>query len=495
MLLPLDATVGRLLRALATALACCALLALPAAAAAKRTHDWTRFGVNAARSNWFKGVAGIGESDLAKMVRQDIALPGTVDSSPVYLRDVQVKGGKRDVFIVSTSYGRVIAIGANTGAILWTYTMPSYEEYAHGKAYSPSSPVADKKAGFVYSVTPDGHVRKLRIRDGGEVLTQQWPAAVTRDPGQEKMSSSLNLSGDHVIATTAGHGGDIPPYQGHVAMVNRRSGAIDHVWNALCSRKRFLFDPANDCNEVLAGIWARAGAVVMPGSHRLLVSTGNAEYNGSTHWGDSVLQLSSDARRVVDSFTPANYEAMEFYDVDLGSTAPALLRSGKRWLGLQSGKDGNIRLLDLADMNGHGKACKCVGGELQYIYYPGDIGVFSTPAVWRKGKKSWAFVTTYETTRAYRLSNGKKPQLEVMWEKNRAGSSPVIAGGLLYVFDPVRGGISVYRPDTGKRVGVLATPEIGHWNSPVVADGRVAMGVGNANEHPTSGTFSIFRKP
>jgi len=33
----------------------------------------------------------------------------------------------------------------------------------------------------------------------------------------------------------------------------------------------------------------------------------------------------------------------------------------------------------------------------------------------------------------------------------------------------------------------------GHWNSPIVADGRVALPEGNANAHRTSGVLDIWR--
>ena len=54
--------------------------------------------------------------------------------------------------------------------------------------------------------------------------------------------------------------------------------------------------------------------------------------------------------------------------------------------------------------------------------------------------------------------------------------------------------MKVYRPVSGKPVGSLASGG-GHWNSPVVADGRVAIPVGDANDHQSSGTLTIYHKP
>ena len=57
------------------------------------------------------------------------------------------------------------------------------------------------------------------------------------------------------------------------------------------------------------------------------------------------------------------------------------------------------------------------------------------------------------------------------------GTSPVLAGGLLYV--QWSGDIHVYAPATGKLVGDLPIGDA-HWQSPIVVDGRVAAGEGNA---------------
>jgi hypothetical protein len=67
----------------------------------------------------------------------------------------------------------------------------------------------------------------------------------------------------------------------------------------------------------------------------------------------------------------------------------------------------------------------------------------------------------------------------------------VIAGGLLWVYNP-GGGLNVYRLPTGKRVATLSAGS-GHWSSPIVTDGRVALPEGDANDHSTSGVLDIWR--
>jgi hypothetical protein len=67
----------------------------------------------------------------------------------------------------------------------------------------------------------------------------------------------------------------------------------------------------------------------------------------------------------------------------------------------------------------------------------------------------------------------------------------VLAGGLLYVYDPADGGIVVYRPSSPRPLARL-TGEPGHWNSPIVADGHVIEPEGDANDHRQNGRLELF---
>jgi len=67
----------------------------------------------------------------------------------------------------------------------------------------------------------------------------------------------------------------------------------------------------------------------------------------------------------------------------------------------------------------------------------------------------------------------------------------VVAGGLLYVYDPGGGAIAVYHPAGGRRIAMLSGAG-GHWNSPIVADGHVIEPTGNANDHLNTGSLEIY---
>jgi len=427
---------------------------------------WPLFGVTSDRRNDFQAPTGITAGNVTTLARVSIDVPGTVDSSPISV------GGR---FVVTTSYGKTLALDRH-GRILWTYTPPGIDGWQGSAQITNASPAADPDGEHVYAVSPDGVVHKLSLADGSEVTSGGWPVTITRDPTHEKLGTALNISGRLLLATTGGYIGDAPPYQGHVVSIDRGSGKIVHVWNALCSDRHELIEPSS-CPDSDAAIWARAGAVVEPGTGRILVATGNAPYDGKTAWGDSVLELSPDAGELVGSWTPPNQEELNSGDVDLGSTAPALVRGADgRLYGVQGGKDGLLRLIDIARMQ-----------VVQTLPDPGSTLMFTAPAV--RGRD--VYIATDGGTAAYRLTGSGTPRLLKLWANDSAGTSPVLAGGLLYVYDPTGGGINVYRPSSPDPVTTLPA-KAGHWQSPIAIDGCVLVGEGSANDHQTSGTLSLY---
>lgn len=447
------------------------VLALPAARASGSgaDTDWGRFGYDAARHD-VSPDATITAGNVRKLHLLRVRLDGTVDSSPIYV----AKGvGGRDAFVVTTTYGRTEAIDAVNGRVLWRFTPPTYAQLAGTSQITNATPILSTDRTAVYAAAPDGDVRKLRLSDGSVV----WSTSITKDPTHEKITSSLNLSRGLVIATTGGYIGDAPPYQGHVVTLSEQTGAIAHVWNSLCSNRTGLIQPST-CDASDSAIWSRNGAAVDPATGDLVVATGNAPWNGSTNWGDSTLVLSPDASKLLRHWTPINQEQLNTTDLDLGSTSPGLLAGG---YAVQGGKDMRIRLLNLRKLPG---ANTVKGGELQTVLTPGSQMMFTAPAIW---KGTWVFVATGGGTQAWRLVGGR---LRSVWSNGTGGTSPVVVGSLLYVGG--NGKLNVYAAATGKLLRSFPTGTI-HWQSPIVAAGRVAIAEGDANQHATTGVLDIYR--
>ena len=453
--------------------------AAPAHIRAAAGHDWLRFGWSPWRSSAPGFSTGISAANVKSLVRQRVRLDGTVDSSPIYLHGVRVRGQTHDVFFVTTTYGKTEAIDAANGRLLWRFTPPGYRGWAGTPQITTATPVADPGRAWIYAAAPNGRIYRLAVSDG----RVGWSVSITRLPSREKIASALNFYGGRVIATTGGYIGDAPPYQGHVAVIRASNGSLVHVWNSLCSDREGLLVPA-DCPQSDSAIWGRAGAVVDPANGQLLVTTGNGPWDGRTSWGDAALRLAADASRLLGNYTPTNTAQLESSDADLGSTSPALL-SG-RYLA-QGGKDGRIRLLSVAKMRG---TAPHKGGEVQVVSTPSGSDLFTAPAVWHGSAATWMFAADNGATAAWRFVGTR---LTEAWSVHAAGTSPVVAGGLLWVYDP-NGGLNVYEPTTGRLVTTLSAGQ-GHWNSPIVVDGRVALPEGDANSHATSGVLDIWRVP
>jgi putative pyrroloquinoline-quinone binding quinoprotein len=455
----------------------------PARVAAARLLDWPEFGLSPQRSDASPLSTGITAANVAHLRRMTVQLPGTVDSSPIYLHEASIAGVTRSVAIVTTTYGKTIAIDTASGRTLWTFTPPGYSQGAGSDQITTASPVADPSGAYVYAASPNGLIHKLSLSDGAEA--SGWPVRVTHDATHEKLAAALNVYGPYVIAATGGYYGDAPPYQGHVVLIDRTSGRIVSVFNTLCSNRRHLIVPSS-CGSSDSAILSRGGAVVEPGGKRLLVSTGNGPWNGRADFGDSVIELTVPSLSYRQAFTPANQQQLNESDADLGSSAPALLGHDRA---LIAGKDGIIRVLSLSRLDGRRPARpNRLGGEVQRLPLPGGGQLFTQAAVWRQGQNTTVFVGAENATAAYALRKGR---LALVWENGNPGTSPVMAGGLLYVYDPSGGGINVYRPTSSRPITKLPGSP-GHWNSPIVVDGHVIEPEGDANDHRFSGTLDIF---
>jgi outer membrane protein assembly factor BamB len=439
--------------------------------------DWPAFGYDAARGGVNPTETTITPSSVVGL-RQlwRVSLPGVADSAPILLRGLALPDGTtRDVLYVTTRDGRLLAVDAASGAILWS-------RQPQGPKITHSSPVADASRQFVFAYGLDGALHKYHATTGGEVSGNGWPARVTLMTGTEKESSALNAANGRVYVVTSGYIGDAPPYQGHVVSVDEATGATT-VYNSLCSNITHLL-VATDCTSEQSGIWARAGAVVDPITGNVFVATGNGPYTGERgghDWGDSVLELTPDGSRLLDSYTPDDYQQLDKSDADLGSVAPALLPaihgSATPYLLAQEGKDGKLRLLNRQNLSGAGGP-GYTGGERQVISL--ECGVYHQPVVWTDTSgQVWVIVPTACGLRAFRVSTDAHgvTKLVAAWKSDGTTTSPVIAGGVLFAL--TSGAVRALDPRTGKTLWTSGQASAGgsiggvHWESPIVIGGRL----------------------
>lgn len=456
----------------------CVALALVIAvtsAAAARAEDWPVFGHDPARSGVDAGGRFIDRSNVHRLrLRWQISLGSVADSTPIYLERVPARRGTRAMLYQTDKSGVTYGIDAVTGRVRWRFR-------THGPNITTSTPVADPSGRAVYAPGVDGMVHKLNAATGREIGAPGFPARITRMPQTEKNASALNLANGFLYATTSGYYGDAPPYIGHVVSVRLSDGAT-HVFNTLCSNLTTLPGP-NSCPASDSGIWARGGAVVDPDPSMrgaVYAATGNGEFDvrgGGRDYGDSVIGLSADVTQFLGHYTPSDYAELDSGDVDMGSTSPVVLprQSASRTplMLAQGGKDAILRLVNRDPLPG-------VARELQQIQLPS--GLFSTPAVWIDGNRTWLFAGFPSAVDAYVLTtnaNGDS-RLRGVWRSragstNGQGTSPVVSNGIVFVaFD---GQIAALNANSGRLLWSSAqrsaVGSIGpvHWESPIVVNG------------------------
>ena len=247
----------------------------------------------------------------------------------------------------------------------------------------------------------------------------------------------------------------------------------------------------NDCATKKSGIWGRGGPTYNPDTGRIYFTTGNGVFDALHNWGESVIALNPDGSGgsnglPIDSYTPTEYGTLNQHDEDLGAGAPAILPAVSAsipHLGVQIGKDGIVRLLNLANLSGTGQP-GAIGGELQEVpLVPSGFSNWPTPhsAVWKAADGSvWVFAQAQATLAGLQLTvNAGQPSLVKVWSTAATMSgyaSPIVANGVLYAFT---GGMSnatiqAIMPTTG---AVLWTspqiPGCCYTQSPIVVNGRL----------------------
>lgn len=442
------------------------------------------FGYDPARSGVNTGETTLSPANVGALTKLwQVRLSGVADSSPILLHALPFPGGPRDVLYVTTRDGRLLALDASDGALIWSQR-PSGPKITH------SSPVADADRQYVYAYGLDGALHRYDPVSGREATGNGWPAPITKMTQTEKQGTALNLATGRVYVATGGYIGDAPPYQGHVVAIDLATGR-ETVFNSLCAHlKHILRD--GECAAQMSGIWSRGGVVVDPTDGSIFVDTGNGDYNanrGGDNYGDSIIHLSADATTILDSYTPSNFQQLDDTDADLGSSAPALLptitASATPLLLVQGGKDGQFRLINRADMSGKGGPGH-VGGALQTLDL--GCGLFTQPAVWTDPATGqvWVFVTSVCGMRAYQVRTDASgvTRLALAWQNGDSVTTPVVAGGVLFAAGS--GALRAYAPTSGRALWSSAQASANgtisgiHWESPIVVGGSVYITDENA---------------
>jgi outer membrane protein assembly factor BamB len=484
---------------LRTLLSRTAILLSLALAAPAGAYDWLQFGGDPQHSGNNVRETIVHRNNVGRLLLAwQATLPANTDNAPVYLEGVSTPSGIRDVVYVLTTAGHLVALDAATGATIWSrQNGPGTCRINNGSnaCFTTSAPALDPNRQFVYAYGLDGAVHRYLVGDGTESTAGGWPQVTTLKPFDEKNASALAFAvvgaTTYLYSVSGGYPGDNGDYQGHVTTINLGTGT-QKVFNVLCSNQTVHFArmPATpNCGTARSAVWSRGGPAYHAGTNRVYMATGNGNFNGDQggfNWGDSIVAMNPDGTggsggKPLDAYTPTNQASLEAADADLGSTGPLMLPtppgSDYAHIGLQSGKDAKIRLLDLANLNGSGVP-GIVGGEIATIVnVPQGGGVLSQPASWVNlaDGTTWAFVTNGNGASALRIEVvSGKPSLSTRWQIGTGGGSPVVANNLVYY----AGGNGIRALDPATGATMWSSSRIGgtHWQSPIVANGALYIG-------------------
>jgi outer membrane protein assembly factor BamB len=409
---------------------------------------------------------------------------------------------------VAGSDNSVYAIDAGTGEIVWqrrfpnTLTAPAPPDYRCPNTQN-ATPVIDKAEGTIYISMSDGKLRGLNLVDGED----RMPPANFTAPFARNWS--LNLIDGVVYSPTARGCADTPTRFTALDLKDPGRRTLDFFTSA-------GVPPDSRNREDPSGAWGRGGLVLGPKG--IYAQTADGPYDpASGQFGETVVAVSLKTFRLVDSYTPANWEYLNRKDLDMGSVSPVIFPFEKWTLLASVGKESAIALLDANNLGGadHHTPLHLSprwGNDEEMLH---DRGVWGSMATWQDdqgqrwllmpmqgppAKDAPKFRTSYGDAQqgsimAFQVltdRNSGKPTLEPAWisRNMHAPDPPVVANGVVYALQT--GKNATETRSAGKQPGTNAVlyaldAETGrqlysseklidsftHFSEPVVAAGKI----------------------
>jgi outer membrane protein assembly factor BamB len=316
-----------------------AFIAAPVFAASP--DEWLTWGYDQERTGWNQGEKILGKDNAARLELKWKAQLATPSSEVVLstmtaplVATVNGRQGPRTLVFVVGSDDTIYAIDAASGKISWQKRFPNTLKPPQAANWLCSNtqnatPVIDKESGIIYVSTSDGKLRGLSLADGEDRI----PPTDFTTPFARNWS--LNLIDGVIYSSTArGCGGAIAHFT-----------ALD------------LKNPARRTVEFFTsmgrpgGAWGRGGMV--RGPKGIYTQTADGPYDPAGGWfGNTVMTLNAKDLRLLDSYTPANWEYLNAKDLDLGSANPVIFPFDKWTLVASAAKESTITLLDANNVGG-----------------------------------------------------------------------------------------------------------------------------------------------
>jgi outer membrane protein assembly factor BamB len=429
--MPCRATPARLV-VLAAALVSALSLA-PAAQGA----DWATWGNSPARTGRATGSV-LRASNVARLKKAWTApLGAVVDGQPMYASNVPTAGGTRNLYLVATEAGSVLALDARNGQVVWRAELGSEHlgcaQLPGGMYGATGAMTYDASRQTLYAASTN-QLWALDVRTGQPEAG--WPVTLPFDPKQLHVWGALSQLGASVYVPTASYC-DHPPYEGGVIRVDVTTHAAT-AW--------YPVPVPGDSGG--GSVWGWGGAAIDPKTGDVWAATGNAIVspgvaNDNTDNADSLVELSPDLTQTIAVSQPPNIPPQG--DYDFGAT-PLLFRpTGCPPLVAALNKDGDLYLW---------RRDQVAKGAYQTISLAFPAGLFGVPA-WNAPAGMLYLTTTsgyhgyHSGLQAFRMAAGCR--LQHVWTRalgSTLDSAPTIANDTISV-DTGTGHVRIFNAVTG----------------------------------------------
>jgi hypothetical protein len=339
-------------------------------------YDNARSGAN--RNETILTPANVNAAQFGKLYT--LKVDGDVYAQPLYVPGVEVPAkGKHNVLFVATENDSVYAFDADRpSAPLWhvNFTSASVTTVSERDVSCffivpqvgiTSTPVINLKTGTLYVLARTKESKGLI--HPAEYKQRLHALAITT--GAEKFGGPVEITAS-VKGNGSGHSGgqlDFDPQRENPrAALLLANGSVYLAWGSSCDvgpyhgwlmaydastlAQKAVYNTSPDASD--SAIWQGDAGPAADKDGNVFVVTGNGEFdaaNGGRDFGDSVLKLHPDGRRLTlaDYFTPSNQALLNDRDNDLGSSGPVLLPDqpgAHPHLLVTAGKEGKIYVID-----------------------------------------------------------------------------------------------------------------------------------------------------
>ena len=453
-------------RGRATSAACVVALVAAVMGAAPARGDLTTFGYGNARSGVSPGGVGISVASARRLrVAWRASVGGAINGQPLSVDAVRVGDRFRNLVIVGTEEGEVVALDADTGAVLWRRRL-GYRMITPDCEASPNSVfgitgtlVADHRAGRVYAVDVNGRAWALELGSGRVALG--WPVQV-HPPDGGFVWGALALSRGWLYAPVASLCDSGHYYGGITAVDVARPGRT----------RRWLTTSGTDAYG--GGIWGWGGVSIDDRTGDVYAATGNSLGTNREDDGhaESVVQLSE--RLVLEQANDPLHPPFAVGDRDFGTTPVLLQVHGCPAQLVAINKDGELFLYDRNHISAGPRQRIAVAADS-----PNSIPLYGLPAfdtatrtlvlvspTAPPGSRLRAGVQAFKLTRDCRLAM----HWQQRFDAPDAGSAPTIAGGVVYIGSGRNGRLRAFRLDDGLPLwsqrlslqAIFAAPSVDH---------------------------------